>query len=302
MATVPAADGGEVVALALGAGGARGLAQIGVIEALQARGLRIGAIAGSSSGALVGGACAAGKLGELRDWLQRTNRAGMLRLLDPGFGRPALFTGNRLVAALREVVGTPRIEDLPIDFTAVAVDLIRQREVWLRQGDLWDAVRASFAIPGLFTPFVVHGRELVDGGLLAPLPITATRMSDAHRLIAVDMHGFPKVPSGQLARDDDPQPEPANAIERFIDRHFGDDEDSTDAPLPDRRLGLTDVMARALDTMQAQIARVQMALDPPELLIRIPRDACQFYEFWRAAELIEVGRREAELALDRAGY
>ncbi len=298
-ATMPAT--GEVVALALGAGGARGLAQIGVIEALQARGLQVAAIVGSSSGALVGGACAAGKLGELRDWLRGTTRAGMLRLLDPGFGRPALFTGHRLVHALREVVGSPRIEELPVDFTAVAVDLIRQREVWLRSGDLWDAVRASFAIPGVFTPFELHGRELVDGGLLAPLPITATRMHDAHRLIAVDMHGFPRVPTGTPARvPEADDAEPPGAIERFLDRHFGDD--GNEVASTGHRLGLTEVMARALDTMQAQIARVQMALDPPELLIRIPRDACQFYEFWRASELIEVGRREAELALDRAGY
>ena len=290
----------EVVALALGAGGARGLAQIGVIEALQARGLRVGAIAGSSSGALVGGAFAAGKLSELSDWLRGTTRAGMLRLLDPGLGRPALFTGSRLVRALREVVGEPRIEELPVDFTAVAVDLIHQREVWLRHGDLWDAVRASFAIPGMFTPFELHGRELVDGGLLAPLPITATRMSDAHRLIAVDMHGFPNAPSGQPARVADvPAREPPGRLERWVDRHFGDDDHPTRAQ---QRLGLSEVMARALDTMQAQIARVQMALDPPELLIRIPRDACQFYEFWRAGELIEVGRHEAEKALDRAGY
>ena len=292
---------GEVVALALGAGGARGLAQIGVIEALQARGLRVGAIAGSSSGALVGGAFAAGRLPELSDWLRGTSRAAMLRLLDPGFGRPALFTGSRLVRALREVVGEPRIEELPVDFTAVAVDLIRQREVWLRSGDLWDAVRASFAIPGVFTPFELHGRELVDGGLLAPLPITATRMHDAHRLIAVDMHGFPRVPTGTPAHvPEADDAEPPGAIERFLDRHFGDD--GNDSASTGHRLGLTEVMARALDTMQAQIARVQMALDPPELLIRIPRDACQFYEFWRTSELIEVGRREAELALDRAGY
>lgn len=297
---VSSTPAGEVVALALGAGGARGLAQIGVIEALQARGLRVVAIAGSSSGALVGGAFAAGKLPELSDWLRGTSRAGMLRLLDPGFGRPALFTGSRLLRALREVVGEPRIEDLAVDFTAVAVDLIRQREVWLRHGDLWDAVRASFAIPGLFTPFEIHGRELVDGGLLAPLPITATRMSDAHRLIAVDMHGFPKAPSGQPAREEEaPAEPPAGRLERWVDRHFGDD---SPAAREDRGLGLTEVMARALDTMQAQIARVQMALDPPELLIRIPRDACQFYEFWRAGELIEVGRHEAEMALDRAGY
>jgi NTE family protein len=230
----------------------------------------------------------------------RTSRTGMLRLLDPGFGRPALFTGDRLVRALREVVGEPKIEDLPIDFTAVAVDLVRQREVWLRRGDMWDAVRASFAIPGVFTPFELHGRELVDGGLLAPLPITATRLCDAHRLIAVDMHGWPKAPAGNPARDDDAEGEDApGPVGRWIDRHFGDEEDDAK---PDRRFGLTELMARSLDTMQAQIARVQMALDPPELLIRIPRDACQFYEFWRGRELIDIGRREAEKALDAAGY
>ena len=300
-AAAPKIAAGEPIALVLGAGGARGLAQIGVIEALQARGMHIVAIAGTSSGALVGGACAAGKLGDLRDWMLGTSRSGMLRLLDPGFGRPALFTGDRLVRALREVLGEPRIEDLAIDFTAVAVDLARQREVWLRRGDLWDAVRASFAIPGIFTPFTLHGRELVDGGLLAPLPITATRLSDAHRLIAVDMHGWPQAPVGTPARDEDDEGEAAPGIVgRWIERKFGDDADGDGKP--DHRFGLTEMMARSLDTMQAQIARVQMAMDPPELVIRIPRDACQFYEFWRGRELIEVGRREAEKALDAAGY
>jgi NTE family protein len=231
-----------------------------------------------------------------------TSRSAMLRLLDPGFGRPALFTGDRLVRALREVVGEPRIEDLPIDFTAVAVDLMRQREVWLRRGDLWDALRASFAIPGVFTPFTLGGRELVDGGLLAPLPITATRLSGAHRLVAVDMHGWPKVPVGEPARDgaEDEGESAPGIVGRWIERRFGDDADGDGRP--DHRLRLTEVMSRSLDTMQAQIARVQMALDPPELVIRIPRDACQFYEFWRGEELIGIGRREADKALDAAGY
>ncbi|QIL19280.1 patatin-like phospholipase family protein [Thermomonas sp. HDW16] len=301
-ADAPKIMGGEPVALVLGAGGARGLAQIGVIEALQARGMNIVAIAGASSGALVGGACAAGKLVELREWMLGTSRTAMLRLLDPGFGRPALFTGDRLVRTLREVLGEPRIEDLPIDFTAVAVDLVRQREVWLRRGDLWDAVRASFAIPGVFTPFKLHGRELVDGGLLAPLPITATRLSDAHRLIAVDMHGWPQVPVGAPANvdADDAGESTPGVVGRWIGRHFGDDADGDGKP--DHRFGLTEVMARALDTMQAQIACVHMALDPPELVVHIPRDACQFYEFWRGRELIEIGRREADKALDAAGY
>jgi NTE family protein len=304
---------GEPVALVLGAGGARGFAQIGVIEALQARGLRIVAVAGSSSGALVGGLFAAGQLGVFRDWLLSMGRTDMLRLLDPVFGQPALFEGNRLMAALRQRTGDIRIEDLAVDFTAVAVDLARQREVWLREGDLWDAVRASIAIPGVFTPHRVHGRELVDGGLLAPLPITASRLSDAHRLIAVDMNSWPSNPPGTPAAPEVPEPRagdeaPAHSrlldwIERRIHRNGGEaNGGSNGAVAGGPQYSLVEVMSRSLDTMQAQIARVQMALDPPELVIRIPRDACQFYEFWRARELIEIGRVEADKALDAAGY
>lgn len=286
------------IVLALGGGGARGLAQIGVIEVLQARGLDIEAVAGTSCGALVGGAFAAGKLDELRDWMTRTSRREMLRLLDPGLGRPAMFTGTRLVRALREVVGEPRIEDLPIDFTAVAVDLLRQREVWLRRGDLWDALRASFAIPGIFTPLNIGGMELVDGGLLAPLPITATRLAGAHRVVAVDIHGSTPQRKDEPVRVVDAKAgAPAvGLLGRWMDR-LGDE-----AATPTHRFGLMEVMSRALDTMQERIARVQLALEPPDLLIRIPRDACQFYEFWRAAELIDIGRRQAEKALDAAGY
>src|SRR5688572_10035701 len=301
-ADAPKIESGEKVALVLGAGGARGLAQIGVIAALEARKLNIVAIAGSSSGALVGGLHAAGKLAEFSEWLLRLDRRGMLRLLDPGFGRPALFGGQRLIAALRELAGSPRIEDLPVDFTAVAVDLMRQREVWLREGDLWDAIRASIAIPGLFTPYEVHGRALVDGGLLAPLPIAATRLSDAHRLLAVDMHGWPQRPPGEPAREGTSPPVPASRSWLTSWLRSGDAAGSVDASAARARLGFTVLMARSLDTMQAQISRVQLALDPPELVIRIPRDACQFYEFWRARELIDVGRREADKALDAAGY
>jgi len=295
-ADAPKIASNERVALVLGAGGARGLAQIGVIETLVARGFEIVAVAGSSSGALVGGVFAAGKLTEFRERLEKMDRADFLRLVDPVVGRPGILRGNRLVGAMREFVGDPLIESLPVQFTAVAVDLQRQREVWLRQGPLWDAIRASFAIPGLFTPHAVHGRDLVDGGLLAPLPIAATRMSDAHRLIAVDMHGWPDSPPGRPADANGGAHAEESLGERvgdWIERKLGGDPDD---------MSLTEAMSRSLDTMQAQIARVQLALDPPELVIRIPRDACQFYEFWRAAELIEVGRAEATKALDEAGY
>lgn len=282
----------ERVALVLGAGGARGMAQIGVLEALQARGFEVVAVAGSSSGALIGGIFAAGRLHAFHERVARMTRGEFLRLLDPVLGRPGLFRGQRLVDALREVVGDPLIESLPVQFTAAAVDLERRRVVWLRSGPLWDALRASFAIPGLFTPHLVHGRELVDGGLLAPLPITATRMSDAQRLVAVEMHGRPRRPPGEPA-------DPARILPRgrrfarWLDRRLGNDPGE---------ISLAKTMSEALDTMQGQMSRIQLALDPPELLIEIPRDVCSFYEFWRAKEAIEIGRQVAERALDEAGY
>lgn len=289
----------EPIALVLGAGGARGLAQIGVIEALEARGFPVAAVAGSSIGALIGGLYAAGKLTDYRDWLTPLERSDILRLLDPAFSAPALFRGERILAEMRRIAGSPKIEDLPVPLTVVAVDLMRQREVWLREGDLWDAVRASMAIPGVFTPHVVRGRALVDGGILAPLPITATRLSGAHRLVAVDMHGFPSQPPAPVAHPvpADEAGEGASLFDRWM-RRFGD----AAAPEASRAIGFTELMARSLDTMQAQIARVQMALDPPEIVIRIPRDACQFYEFWRARELVDIGRACADKALDAAGY
>ena len=299
-----APDARERIALVLGAGGARGLAQIGVIEVLEERGFRIDAISGSSSGALVGGIHAAGRLRAFDERLRRMSRRDFLRLLDPGWRRSGVLQGARLVDAMREVVGDPLIETLPVEFTAVAVDLQRQREVWIRRGRLWDALRASFAIPGLFTPHRVNGRALVDGGLLAPLPIAATRLADAHRLVAVDMHGWPQRPPGEPAQPgtNDAGDAPASLVTRFgdwIERKASGEEAGDDDAL---RMGLPEIMSRSLDTMQAQIARVQLAMDPPELLIRIPRDVCQFYEFWRAAELIDVGRDEATKALDKAGY
>ena len=286
------------IGLVLGSGGARGLAQIGAIEEIQARDMEVVAVAGTSIGALVGGLHAAGKLGAYRDWMLGMDRNAMLRLLDPGWGRASLFTGGRLIAALREVCGSPRIEDLPIDFTAVAVDLERHREVWLRQGDMWDAVRASFAIPGVFTPHVVDGRALVDGGLLAPVPLTAMRMSNADVVFAVDLNGPPRAREQQAATDTDAGATTGATGSRWWPLHLGRRQADTGGS----RLGFIELMTASLDTMQGRIARVQLALDPPGVEIRIPRDASQFYEFWRAAELIELGRAEAAKALDDAGY
>src|SRR5579885_3109645 len=175
------------VSLVLGSGGARGYAHIGAIEELRAQGYDIRSVAGASMGALVGGIYAAGKLDTYRDWVKPLQRLDVLRLLDWSF-RGGLIKGDRIIDRLRELIGDVDIEDLPISYTAVAVDLMAQREVWFSRGSLYDAIRASIAIPTVFRPHHYEGRTLVDGGLLNPVPITPTLRDLTDCTIAVDVN------------------------------------------------------------------------------------------------------------------
>jgi len=162
------------VSLVLGSGGARGLAHIGIIEWLNDNGYDIQSISGSSMGALVGGIYAAGKLDNYRDWVQSLDKTDVVKFLDFSFSSTGLFKGDRIIDNLRKMVGNHLIEDLSIGFTAVATDLERQREVWFTRGPLFDAIRASIAVPTIFTPHKYKGRYLLDGGLLNPVPIAPT--------------------------------------------------------------------------------------------------------------------------------
>lgn len=299
---------GKRVALVLGAGGARGLAHIGVIEALEERGYEIVAVAGSSMGALVGGIHAAGKLQAYRDWVETLERNDVLRLLDVTLGAPGFIRGERVIATLRELVGEHSIESLPIPYVAVATDLATQREVWFQRGPLFDAIRASIAIPMVFTPHEVDGRELVDGGLLAPLPVAATRGFQCDLVVAVDLNArAPRLPqAGPVALreaemfNDDRPPAPAGWRERVASwfAPSGATARTAVAPGAGGIAAVLDLMSRAMDTMHSQMTRLQLAQDPPDLLIRVPRDSATFYEFWRGRELRALGRRLAGEALD----
>jgi NTE family protein len=317
--SVPAASGpnggdGRSVALVLGSGGARGLAHIGVIEVLEARGFRVRAIAGSSMGALVGGIHAAGKLREYAAWVRALQRMDVLRLVDFTFGGGGFIKGERVIAVLRELVGNVRIEDLPVTYTAVATDLDKEREVWLSHGPLFDAIRASIAIPGVFTPVVIEGHTLVDGGLLNPLPMAATLHAIVDLTVAVNVNApverlapphpaplpmpQPAAPTPVTAVGDLADPWAAMAAYRskvmdmldgLIDRRAA----------PERPLepGWREMLMRSLETMQGAITRLRLATHTPDLLINIPHNAAAVYEFHRAEELIELGRERAEAAL-----
>lgn len=291
------------LSLVLGSGGARGLAHIGVIEILEEQGYRIESIAGSSMGALIGGIYAMGKLHVYRDWVCALDRGDVLKLLDFSFGSPGLIKGDRIMEVMRDLIGDRRIEDLPLAFTAVATDLDARREIWIDEGPLFDAIRASIAIPTLFTPARYDGRTLVDGGLLNPVPIAPTLRDGTDLTFAVNLVGHRDPHLDEVAET---VQEPAQldgerdkyraAIQGFVDKVTAKLTDTLRDAEPEA-LGVFEVLSRSFDMMQGAVSRLKLAAHHPDLLIEIPRNACQTYEFYRAAEIIAVGRRQAERAL-----
>ena len=283
----------STVALALGTGGARGLAHIGAIEAILARDYRIAAVSGSSMGALIGGIFAAGKLGVYRDWVCALQKMDVLKLVDWTLSGAGLIKGERIIGVLRDLIGEVNIEDLTIPFTAVATDLDREREVWLTRGPLFDAIRASIAIPTIFRPHPVHGHRLVDGGLMNPLPLTPLLQTPADYTVAVNVNGEPE----SLATLPTANAEPRSGnglrsrIAAFVKRTVGHHENADPHP------GWMETLTQSLDLMQQNLTGFRLAADRPDLVIDIPRNASAVYEFYRASELIALGRERAERAL-----
>lgn len=266
---------GRRVSIVLGAGGARGYAHVGAISVLAERGYGVVAVAGCSMGALVGGIFAAGELDGFATWALGLHQRDVARLVDVASPtEPGVVRARRVLAHVRELVGERRIEDLALPFTAVATDLLARREVWFQRGPLDVAIRASIAMPGVFTPVMVDGRLLADGGLLEPLPVAPTAAVPADLTFAVALNGARRA-SGRVAVDDaeDPDALPAG-------------------------LGKFDVMNYALQVMQDVIGRVRLAGFPPDVLVEVPRDACGTLEFHRAEMMIEMGRRLTTEALD----
>jgi len=275
------------VSLVLGSGGARGLAHIGVIQWLTENGYEIRSISGASMGALVGGIYAAHKLEVYAEWVSALERAQVIRLLDPALGRSGLFKGERIIGVLRELIGDCEIADLPLSYTAVATDIESGEEVWLREGRLFDAIRASIATPLVFTPFRRGGRTLLDGALVNPLPVAPTLDDDTDLTIAVNLGGPAEARPARAGG--------GNAYGKRIG-------DFVSALRPrgmsgEGTRGLLDVALVSMQTMHDTIAQLKLAAHAPDVTVDIPRNACGYHEFWRAEELIALGRERAAQAL-----
>lgn len=287
---------GKTVSLVLGSGGARGLTHIGVIRELEEQGYKIAAIAGCSIGALVGGVYAAGKLDNLEKWFSGITKLNILRLLDFSWSRRGLVKGDRIIDALIDVVGDVKIEELSVPYTAVATDIGSGHEVWLRSGQLFDAIRASASLPMFFTPFEYNGRHLIDGGVVNPVPIAPTFNDHTDITIAVNLGGPPSKEFKHSKKSAN-VPQESSAVSRWINSLVNDIHDSLTTREDDHDWGAYDVANQAFDAMQATIARQKLASYPPDQVIEIPRNVCTTLEFDRAAELIDLGRQKARAHL-----
>lgn len=309
-------DHEQSISLVLGSGGARGLAQIGIIRWLEEHSdYRIRSIAGASMGALIGGIYAAGKLDIYEDWVKTLRRQDVWRLLDFSFRGAGLIRGDRLIGKLRDMLGDIDIEELSISFTAVATDIEREREVWLNSGSLFNAIRASIAIPTVFTPVRHRGRLLVDGALLNPVPIAPTLNDHTDITVAVSLNGRM---GDELTRVTRPNAFDDAGAEKLTQgrlrgvlpgRVGGWLQDwqgklglgSTTAGMSRaqeaRALSLIDVVSHSIEAMQGSIARFRIAAYNPEYLIEVPINACGIFDFHRAREMIELGYHLAERSL-----
>jgi NTE family protein len=298
-----------VIGLALGGGAARGLAHIGIVRTLVAHGIVPNVVVGTSIGAVVGGAFAAGHLDTLEEWARRLQPRNILGYLDIRLNGSGLIGGDKLAAQLEAAIGPTLIEDLPVKFATVATEVRTGHEIWLTHGRMVDAMRASYALPGIFSPVLVGDRWLVDGALVNPVPVSAARAFGAEIVIAANLSSdifahsttiYSHGPSAEVTVAVAPETtiEPA-APKRGLGRLFSAERTvKREFFGSGGRPGISSVMVDAFNIMQDRITRARLAGDPPDLLISPRVGQIGWFDFHRADDLIAHGTRAAERAID----
>jgi NTE family protein len=299
-----------VIGLALGGGAARGFAHIGIVRALIAHGIVPNVVVGTSIGAVIGGAYAAGHLDTLEEWARSLQPRSVLGYLDIRLNGSGLIGGDKLASQLEAALGQTLIEDLPLKFATVATEVRTGHEIWLTRGRMVDAMRASYALPGIFAPVLVGDRWLVDGALVNPVPVSAARAMGAEIVIAANLSSdvfahsttiYSHGPSAEVAVAVKPEaaidaaPPKRGGFgrlfspERTVKREFFGGGG---------RPGISTVMVDAFNIMQDRITRARLAGDPPDLLISPRVGQIGWFDFHRADDLIAHGMRAAERAID----
>ena len=293
--------GQPTIGLALGAGAARGWSHIGVLRELSDQGIYPDVIAGTSIGAVIGGCYAAGKLDAIETFARSLTKRRVFTLMDLSFSGASLITGERLRSALEKELLDIDIEELPIPFAAVATEVGTGHEVWLQHGSLSLAIRASYALPGIFEPVRISDRWLFDGALVNPVPVTVCRALGAEYVIAVNVTADTMY-RARVIRDDPAALKRAaeagpfagekadlSFADRFLPRYF--DRQSGDAP------NVATAMIDAFNIIQDRILRSRLAGDPPDATITARMEEVGMFDFHKAEQLIHVGTEATKRAL-----
>lgn len=283
----------QKIALVLSSGGARGLAHIGVIEALEEHGFEIASISGSSIGAVVGAFHATGQLGKYKEWALNLDRVDVFKLIDFTFSVQGFIKGERVFKAIEAFIPDQLIEEMSIPFSAVATDIRQKKEYVFSSGSMYTAIKASVAIPTVVKPVMHEGTELIDGGVLNPVPVEHVQRTPNDLLVVSNVNALIPYVRGKQA-------DPKRVVEEVsYNRKIQAFLSQWNKFLPGtgetvKKLGFFDILNESIDLMQDKLTYYLVQKHHPELLINISRDACSTFEFYRAAELIQAGRDAVE--------
>lgn len=283
------------VSLVLSGGGARGIAHIGVIEELERRNVEIVSITGTSMGSVVGGIYALGKLEDFKKWLYNLDKLEVFKLLDFSFSSQGLVKGDKLINELKRFISDKKIEDLKIVYAAVAVDILSKEEVLFKTGSIYEAIRASIAIPTVFTPVNRDNTILVDGGVLNNMPINHAARFPGDLLIAVNVNAnIPFNKTSLLEKEAETNQssyrkkmnEFQNHLKKIIPAHKNDN------------LDYFDLINKTISIMTNRLSQITIEKYPPDILIEVSKDACGTFDFYKAEEMVEMGRSAAQKVLE----
>lgn len=285
----------QKIALVLSGGGARGIAHIGVIEELEKQGYEIGAIAGTSMGALVGGTFTLGKMEEFKTWLYSLDKIKVFNLVDFSFSSQGLIKGDKVLNTIKEFIPDKNIEDLPIPYAAVATDIINKKEVVFAEGSIFKAIRASISIPTVFTPVKTVDALLVDGGVINNIPINHVKRSQGDSLVVVNVNADIPVQKPIISKKES-KAKQSVYLEKM--QGFYQQFQKINPLNHEEKLGYFDLITKTIGLMTHHNDEMMLAQHSPDLLINISHESCGTYDFYRAEELVEIGRHAAKLCLE----
>jgi len=286
------------VALVLSSGGARGLAHIGAIEELEKQGFEIQAISGTSIGAVIGGIYASGYLEAYKKWMCNLDKLDVFNLFDFTFSSQGFVKGERVFAEIQKFIPDVAIEKLPIQFTAIASDITNNSEVRFESGSLFEAMRASIAIPTILKPLVRENQILVDGGVVNPIPIDCVKRAEGDILVAINLNANTPYYKEIINREKNIEEENSYRLKTssFMEKWLSL---LPKTESPKKTLGFFDLLNKSFDMMQDRVAEFTLQQHKPDILVNISRQACGTFEFYKANEMIEYGRRMMRTAIEQ---